>query len=116
MSKNKIPDQVCICAWLLCRERSDGLYKSVTYLVAKLLEEVIVALVQSLIMSCIVFFPLALAGSWSLFWYTYFQTTVIGIRTSLFPPLTFTATQQEYLFASLSMQKLTLGLLNLLAG
>ncbi|EIE18756.1 ABC family transporter: multidrug, partial [Coccomyxa subellipsoidea C-169] len=64
---------------LFYRERSDGLYKSVTYLVAKLLEEVIVALVQSLIMSCIVFFPLALAGSWSLFWYTYFQTTVIGI-------------------------------------
>ncbi|KAK9904972.1 hypothetical protein WJX75_006687 [Coccomyxa subellipsoidea] len=61
------------------RERSDGLYKAVTYLVAKLLEEVIVALVQSLIMSCIVFFPLELAGSWALFWYTYFQTTVIGI-------------------------------------
>jgi ATP-binding cassette subfamily G (WHITE) protein 2 len=66
---------------LVSRERSDGLYKAVTYLVAKLLEEVIVALVQSLIMSCIVFFPLELAGSWALFWYTYFQTTVIGICT-----------------------------------
>ena len=71
-------------AW--CRERSDGLYKSVTYLVAKIVEEVIVALVQSLIMSCIVFFPLELAGSWALFWYTYFQTTVIGICAPL-PPL-----------------------------
>lgn len=64
---------------LVCRERNDGLYSSLTYLVAKFVEEVIVALVQSLIMSCIVFFPLELAGSWALFWYTYFQTTCIGI-------------------------------------
>lgn len=70
----------CAGRWgITCRERSDGLYWSLTYLVAKVIEEVIVALVQSLIMSCIVFFPLDLAGSWVLFWFTYFQTTVIGI-------------------------------------
>lgn len=64
---------------VLTRERSDGLYMPLTYLVAKVLEEVIVALVQSLIMSCIVFFPLELSGSWVLFWLTYFITTVVGI-------------------------------------
>ncbi|CAL8464409.1 g3944 [Coccomyxa elongata] len=64
---------------LFYRERSDGLYMPLTYLVAKVLEEVIVALVQSLVMSCIVFFPLELSGSWVLFWLTYFITTVVGI-------------------------------------
>ena len=67
------------CVVVLTRERSDGLYMPLTYLVAKVLEEVIVALVQSLIMSCIVFFPLELSGSWVLFWLTYFITTVVGI-------------------------------------
>jgi hypothetical protein len=67
------------------RERNDGLYQSLTYLVAKLIEEVMIALLQSLVMSCIVFFPLELAGSWVLFWYTFFQTTCIGICEARLP-------------------------------
>jgi hypothetical protein len=67
-----------------CRERNDGLYTALTYLSAKIVEEVVVALLVSLAVSNIVFWQLALAGSWALFWYTYFQTTLIGIGARLF--------------------------------
>ena len=66
----------------LCRERNDGCYTALTYLCAKILEEALVALVQSLVFACIVWFPLQLTGSFALFWYTYFQTTLIGICES----------------------------------
>lgn len=65
-----------------CRERNDGCYTALTYLSAKILEEALVALLQSLVFACIVWFPLQLTGSFALFWYTYFQTTLIGIRES----------------------------------
>ena len=47
------------------------------------------ALVQSIVFACIVFFPCEFSGSFALFWYTYFQTTLIGIREplSLGPPI-----------------------------
>ncbi len=37
------------------------------------------ALLLSLGVACLVWFPLGLAGSWALFWFTYFLTTVIGV-------------------------------------
>ena len=64
----------------MCRERNDGCYTALTYLSAKVIEEALVALVQSLVFACIVYFPCEFAGSFGLFWYTYFQTTLIGIR------------------------------------
>ena len=64
----------------MCRERNDGCYTALTYLSAKVLEEALVALVQSLVFACIVYFPCEFTGSFGLFWYTYFQTTLIGIR------------------------------------
>lgn len=69
----------CLVLVRVCRERNDGLYTPLTYLSAKLAEEVTVALLLSLGVSCLVWFPLELAGSWALFWFTYFQTTVIGV-------------------------------------
>ena len=63
-----------------CRERNDGCYTALTYLSAKIVEEALVALVQSIVFACIVFFPCEFTGSFALFWYTYFQTTLIGIR------------------------------------
>ncbi len=41
------------------------------------------ALVTSTVFACIVFFPCEFSGSFALFWYTYFQTTLIGICESL---------------------------------
>ena len=61
------------------RERNDGLYTPLTYLSAKLVEEVIVALLVSIISSNIVFWACEFAGSWALFWFTAFLTTVVGI-------------------------------------
>lgn len=62
-----------------CRERSDGLYKVITYLSAKLLEELTVALLGSLVFSCVVFFPSKFQGQWLLFWLAYWCTMSIGI-------------------------------------
>ena len=80
--------QRCRCFYVpndCCRERNDGCYTALTYLSAKIIEEALVALVQSIIFACIVFFPCEFSGSFALFWYTYFQTTLIGIREPL-PP------------------------------
>ena len=65
------------------REISDGLYRPVTYLAAKLLEEGIIALLQSIALSVLVFFPLQLTGQWLLFFFTYLVTTCIGIGVLL---------------------------------
>ncbi|KAK9867775.1 hypothetical protein WJX84_007302 [Apatococcus fuscideae] len=69
---------------LFIRERSDGLYKVITYLTAKLLEELTVALIGSLIFSCVVFFPSKFQGDWVLFWLAYWCTMSIGIVLGYF--------------------------------
>ena len=61
------------------RELSDGLYRPITYLTAKLLEEGAVALVMTLALSVLTYYPLHLGGQWLLYWFVYFQTTCIGI-------------------------------------
>ena len=63
----------------LCRERNDGMYRSLTYLVAKMTEELVAAFIASMIFACLVFFPLKLAGSFGLFFCVYYMTTCIGI-------------------------------------
>lgn len=45
---------------VLCRERSDGLYRVITYLCAKMVEELGMALLTSLAFSALVFFTLKL--------------------------------------------------------
>lgn len=64
---------------LFVRERNDGLYRPVTYIAAKLIEELAVALVNTLVCAAIVFFPCQLAGSFAYFWAVYFLTTATGI-------------------------------------
>ncbi|KAK9808054.1 hypothetical protein WJX73_010576 [Symbiochloris irregularis] len=64
---------------LYYRERNDGMYRSITYLLAKMTEELAAALISSLIFSFLVFFPLKLAGSFGLFFCAYYLTTIIGI-------------------------------------
>ena len=63
------------------RERNDGLYRVITYLCAKMLEELVLATVGSLITSLAVFYVLRLQGVWILFYLAYLVTLSIGIGT-----------------------------------
>lgn len=65
-----------------CRERNDGLYRVITYLVSKMLEELMLAFLASLVFSCIVFYGVKLQGAWVLFWLVYLVTLSCGIGGS----------------------------------
>eukprot|EP00887_Chlorella_sp_A99_P008260 scaffold12.g8260.t1 len=69
---------------LFVRERNDGLYRVGTYLASKMVEEVGLALVNSLVFSNIVFWPLKLQGQYALFWLIYLVTLSIGISSGYF--------------------------------
>ncbi|PRW20409.1 P-loop containing nucleoside triphosphate hydrolase [Chlorella sorokiniana] len=64
---------------LFTRERNDGLYRVITYLVAKIVDELCVALVCSIVFANIVWWALQLQGSFALFWLIYFLTLSTGI-------------------------------------
>ena len=66
-----------------CRERSDGLYQVFTYLIAKLVEELTIALAVSLVFSTVVWFAIGLQGHWILFMLVHYVTTCIGVSESL---------------------------------
>ena len=63
----------------LSREWDDGLFRPITYLCAKILEEVIIAFLGCLIFSWWVFFATELHGSYALFLLVHYLTTSIGI-------------------------------------
>lgn len=69
---------------LFIRERSDGLYRVITYLTSKMIEELGVALVSSLIFSNVVFWPIKFQGQWVLFWLVYYATLGCGIVVAYF--------------------------------
>ncbi|PSC74385.1 P-loop containing nucleoside triphosphate hydrolase isoform B [Micractinium conductrix] len=69
---------------LFVRERNDGLYRVITYMVSKILEELIVALFNSIVFANIVFWALQLKGSFALFWLVYFVTLSTGIVLAYF--------------------------------
>ncbi|GLC39039.1 hypothetical protein PLESTB_001286600 [Pleodorina starrii] len=64
---------------LFVRERSDGLYRVFTYLAAKLVEELILSLIITLVFSTYVFYGLQLRGQWVVFWLVYFVVLSVGI-------------------------------------
>lgn len=64
---------------LFVRERNDGLYLAITYLCAKMVDELLLAIVGTLIFSCVVYFPLKLGGLWVTWWLCYLCTLSIGI-------------------------------------
>ena len=68
-----------LTSMMLRRERNDGLYRPVTYVIFKMMEEISITLINSLIFSSIVFFPLKLTGDFILFWLLNLTTTSIGI-------------------------------------
>uniref|UniRef100_A0A7S0DUP1 ABC transporter domain-containing protein n=1 Tax=Amorphochlora amoebiformis TaxID=1561963 RepID=A0A7S0DUP1_9EUKA len=69
---------------LFYRERSDGLYTTTTYFVAKFLEEAFVAIFTSLLFSIIVFFSVNLKGSFGVFFFVYFVLAMNGIVLAYF--------------------------------
>jgi ATP-binding cassette, subfamily G (WHITE), member 2 len=64
---------------LFARERSDGLYKPITYLLSKYFDEIFITTFSSLIFSVFVWFVVDLRGSFLLFWLVYLLTLSIGI-------------------------------------
>eukprot|EP01024_Parvocaulis_polyphysoides_P058991 TRINITY_DN6370_c0_g1_i6.p1 TRINITY_DN6370_c0_g1~~TRINITY_DN6370_c0_g1_i6.p1 ORF type:complete len:630 (+),score=106.23 TRINITY_DN6370_c0_g1_i6:31-1920(+) len=69
---------------LYVRERSDGLYRSITYLVYKMTEELTVGLIASLLFALVVFFVVDLQGSFFIFWVVYFVSLSVGIMLAYF--------------------------------
>jgi ABC-2 type transporter len=67
-----------------CREISDGLYQVITYLVYKMLSEMAITFVASIIFSSITFFPIRLQGQWVTFWLFYYCTLCCGIGMASF--------------------------------
>lgn len=64
---------------LFTRERNDGLYRVVTYLCAKMLEELLLAAGASALFAVVVWFMVGLQGSFAIFWLTYYLVLSIGI-------------------------------------
>lgn len=66
------------------RERNDGLYRTITYLLYKIVEELIVSTILSVILSAIVFSAIELQGSYVSFWLIYWITLNTGIVLAYF--------------------------------
>lgn len=64
---------------LFVREKNDGLYYVITYLLSKMIEELLLAFVSSLGVTAFVFYGIRLQGSWFYFFLTYVTTLSIGI-------------------------------------
>ena len=64
---------------MLRRERNDGLYRVITYLCAKMLDELLVAILASFVFSVMVFYGVRFQGSLLLFWLVYLTTLSIGV-------------------------------------
>jgi hypothetical protein len=64
---------------LYVRERSDGLYRPITYLLAKFFDEIFITVFASVLFSVFVFYVIDLPGSFVLFWLTYLVTLSTGI-------------------------------------
>lgn len=61
------------------RERSDGLYRVITYLVGKMLDELILAAVSSVIFAAIIWAAVDLQGSFAIFWAVYLGNLLVGV-------------------------------------
>lgn len=64
---------------MLLRERADGLFSPLCYLTAKMFEEVVIAFVNAIAFSALVFYPVCMSGSYPLFFMVNFVTSSIGI-------------------------------------
>lgn len=64
---------------LFIREKNDGLYRVITYLCAKMIDELLIAAAASALFGLIVFLMIDLQGSFLIFWLAYFLTLTNGI-------------------------------------
>lgn len=64
---------------LFMRERADGLYKPLTYICAKMFDEMLMLSVVSLVIAAVVFYAVQLSGSFLLFWLVYYFTLGNGV-------------------------------------
>ena len=64
---------------LYVRERNDGLYRPITYLLAKIFDEIFITVISSLVFSAAVFYAVSLQGSFIVFWLNYLVTLSTGI-------------------------------------
>ncbi len=69
---------------LFVRERNDGLYRVITYLCAKVIEELGVAFIASVIFSNVVFWAIKFHGQYVIFWLLYLCTLATGIMVAYF--------------------------------
>lgn len=69
---------------LFVRERSDGLYRAGTYLAFKMFGELALGALVALAVALMVYFATQLAGSWLLFFLTYYFTMATGIAVAYF--------------------------------
>ena len=61
------------------REQSDGLYRVITYLTFKVVEEVVLAVVSSVAFSLLVFYLVKLQGSFFPVWIVFLVTQLVGV-------------------------------------
>uniref|UniRef100_A0A7S0SD37 ABC transporter domain-containing protein n=1 Tax=Mantoniella antarctica TaxID=81844 RepID=A0A7S0SD37_9CHLO len=64
---------------LFMRERADGLYNPVTYIVSKMFDEMLMLSGVSLVIAAMVFYAVQLSGSFLLFWLVYYFTLGNGV-------------------------------------
>ncbi len=64
---------------LYMRERADGLYKPLTYVLAKMFDEMLLLLFVTIIIAALVFYTVNLSGSFILFWLVYYVTLANGV-------------------------------------
>eukprot|EP00890_Picochlorum_soloecismus_P003061 jgi/Picsp_1/3756/NSC_06591-R1_abc family transporter: multidrug len=67
---------------LYFRERNDGLYRSITFLLYLITEEAIIAVPVTMAINTIMWFGLKLSGSWVLWWTSFLVTYIAGITVS----------------------------------
>lgn len=61
------------------REQSDGLYRVITYLTFKVMEEVVLALLSSVAFSLVVYYLVKLQGSFFPVWIVFLVTQLVGV-------------------------------------
>ena len=64
---------------LYMRERADGLYRPMTYVVAKMFDELLLLFFVTLVIAAVVFYAVSLSGSFALFWLVYYVTLANGV-------------------------------------
>jgi len=71
--------QIVLERALFMRERADGLYRPMTYICAKMFDEMLLLLGVSLVFAAMVFYAVQLPGSFLLFWLVYLFTLGNGV-------------------------------------